>query len=197
MSSNNIGIRLSTVAYNPSTPSPIDNFAHLNYTTILNDSINWTRISGSIIADSAYNYLIVGNFFDDINTDTLNYNCGTCFNSLSYYFVDDICLSTDSLLCNGGIDTLPCFVGVHETTFNDEIKLFPNPVSDFVTVAFQNNENVEILIYDVFGKIVYTKGMKNENSVNINLALLSSGVYFFKIINKENQNSVIKKINKL
>ena len=196
MPSNNIGIRLSTVAYNPSNPCPIDNFAHLRSIVVINDSINWMRISGSIVADSAYNYLIVGNFFDDANTDTINYNCGNCWNSFSYYFVDDVCLSTDSLLCNGGIDLLPCNVSVNENIFDDGVSVFPNPASDFVTLTFQNNQNAEILLYDVFGNIIYDAKTQNETVFNIPLSPFSKGYYILKIIN-ENKLPITKKIIRL
>ncbi len=103
---NNIGIKLSTIAYSGKKPAPIDNFAHLRSTTIIKDTINWHLISGSIIADSAYDYLIVGNFYDNAHTDTLNYNCVECLNEYGFYYIDDICLSTDSALCNGGIEKM-------------------------------------------------------------------------------------------
>lgn len=197
MPSNNIGLRLSTVAYNQGNSSPIDNFAHLYSPAIINDTVNWTRISGSIIADSAYNYLIMGNFFDDANTDTLHYNCGTCFNNESYYLIDDVCISTDSLLCNGGIDSLPCITSVNEVISDNGINVFPNPVYDFVTVSFRNIQKTEIMVYDVFGKEVSSGKAKNERIVEIDLTSFPSGIYFLCIINKENKNSVIKKIVKL
>jgi len=40
MPSDKMGMRLSTVAYNPSNPAPIDNFAHLYVSTVLNDTLN-------------------------------------------------------------------------------------------------------------------------------------------------------------
>ena len=132
MPSNNIGLRLSTVEYNPSSPAPIDNFAHLNSSTVITDSVNWIRISGSVIADSAYKYVILGNFFDDTNTDTMQYSCGTCLNVQSYYLFDDVCVSTDSLLCNGGIDVISCTVSVQEIiSNNDKMKRVQKKMLDY------------------------------------------------------------------
>jgi len=197
MPTNNIGIRLSTVAFNGSNPCPMNNFAHLYYIPILNDTINWYRVSGSIIADSAYNYLVIGNFFDNINTDTLQYTCSTCVNNLGYYLVDDVCLSTDSLLCNGGIDELQCITGVNEIIFTDGVKIFPNPVSDFVTLLFHNNRNMKIILYDILGKEIFANYISNKNSVNINLSSFHSGTYFLKILNADSNYPIIKKIIKL
>jgi hypothetical protein len=181
MPSNNIGIRLSTVAYNGNNPCPIDNFAHINYPMILNDSINWNRISGSIIADSAYNYLIVGNFFDDANTDTLNYNCDSCLNQYSYYLVDDICLSTDSLLCNGGIDELPCNAGINEIALDREVNIFPNPSMDEITINIKENfKNCNIIFYDLLGKKYHEFTiLPDANKININD--FCPGIYFIQL----------------
>jgi len=197
MPSNNIGIRLSTIAYNGNYPCPIDNFAHLNYPSILNDSINWTRISGSIIADSAYDYLIVGNFFDDPHTDTLHYNCDSCINNYSYYLIDDICISTDSSFCNGGIDILPCNAGVNEIAFDNDINIFPNPCIDFLNISSIENLNAEIIIYNLLGKIIYRNEISNKNNLAINLSNFPSGYYSLIINNKKDKTLITKKIIKL
>lgn len=197
MPSNGIGMRFSSVSYNPGTPCPIDNFAHLYSPTIINDSINWIRISGSIIADSAYQYLILGNFFDDANTDTMQYSCGSCFNSESYYFIEDICVSTDSLLCNGGIDVLSCAVFVLDTISNEKVSVFPNPAYNFITVLSQNNFRAEILLCDVFGKVVYSEKVNSANNLKINLSSFSSGIYVLKIVDESEKISICKKIIKL
>jgi hypothetical protein len=197
MPSNNIGMRLSTIDFDPSSPCPIDNFTHLHSTAIINDSINWQRISGSIIADSAYAYILLGNFFDDSNTTTSPYSCGNCLNSLSYYLVDDICVSTDSVLCNGDIDALLCDVSVSETADNDGIVVFPNPTKDFLSVSFQDNQKAEIILFDVFGNTVYTKRIENINVVDINISSFSSGTYFLKITYSEHPNPYVKKIIKI
>nr|MBA3986724.1 hypothetical protein [Flavobacteriales bacterium] len=136
--SNNIGMRLSTLPYSSSNPAPIDNFAHLRSVSIISDTVNWLRISGSIVADSAYNYLMLGNFYDDANTDTTMLNCGTCYNYYSYYLVDDVCVSTDSLLCNGGIDVIPCTVSIEENSFENQINIYPNPAKNFINIANGN-----------------------------------------------------------
>ena len=196
MPSNNVGMLLSTIEYNPGNPAPINNFAHLNSSVIITDSVNWIRISGSIIADSAYKYVILGNFFDNINTDTMQYSCGTCLNSASYYLIDDICVTTDSLLSNGGIDTLSCTVSVPEIDYNNEINVFPNPATDVVTILFQNNQNGEIILTDVYGKTSYSEKIYNQNSITLNLAPYSSGVYLLKIINQNGKKSASTKIIK-
>jgi hypothetical protein len=112
MPSNNIGMLLSTISFSESNPTPTNNFSHLRSESIITDSVNWMRVSGSIVADSSYQYVVLGNFYNDLYTDTIHYNCLDCMNQASYYLIDDICISTDSLLCNGGIELLSCNLSV-------------------------------------------------------------------------------------
>ncbi|MBK7312068.1 MAG: T9SS type A sorting domain-containing protein [Sphingobacteriaceae bacterium] len=197
MPSNNIGLRLSTVSYNPSTPIPFNNFAHLNSSSVINDSVNWTRVTGSIIADSAYKYVILGNFFDDANTITLPYSCGSCLDAQCYYLYDDVCVSTDSLLANGGIDAMLCTVSVPEINESDKIKVFPNPSNDFITISFQAFKGKELILTDMFGKIFYSEKTNNQGPVTLNVSSYPSGMYFLKIIDQNGAQVGSKKINKL
>jgi hypothetical protein len=190
MPSNNIGIRLSTVNYTSSNGSPIDNFAHLRSFTIINDSVNWNRISGSIIADSAYEFLIIGNFFDDANTDTMHYACGSCLNYGSYYLVDDICVSTDSSLCNGGLDELPCLTSVNEIHSSNEISIFPNPTTSTLTLNSPTSYiNTPFTIYNSLGEKVYQSIITSTHQ-QINLAA-AAGVYFLRV---EGEDAFVKKV---
>ncbi len=93
---NKLGVLFSTIHYNDTIIAPINNFAHFFIDSIIIDSINWTNISGSFVADSAYQYIIIGNFFDNLNTDSILFSGNFCN---SYYFVDNICVSIDSLTC--------------------------------------------------------------------------------------------------
>jgi OmpA-OmpF porin, OOP family len=61
---NNFGILFSTIPYSKLFPAPINNYSQYNYSNFILDSMNWLKIQGSFIADSNYNYLILGNFFD-------------------------------------------------------------------------------------------------------------------------------------
>ena len=92
--SNKTGVKFFT-----NTPGSIvlNNTAHFYTNTIITDTAGWTKVSGSFVADSVYKYAVFGNFFNDANTDIIDHNCGF---PLSYYYIDDICISTDSLLCN-------------------------------------------------------------------------------------------------
>ncbi|MCB0771743.1 MAG: T9SS type A sorting domain-containing protein [Flavobacteriales bacterium] len=68
------------------------NYAHVNNPTIITDTANWTLVSGSFVADSAYRYIVLGNFFDDALTDTIHFTPGQP-SLAAYYLYDAICVS--------------------------------------------------------------------------------------------------------
>lgn len=80
-------------------PPPFVNNSSSVYTNdIITDSIGWQSIRGSFIADSTYSTFLIGNFFEIGNVDTLMFSSAypTC---LSYYYIDDVCISADSAHC--------------------------------------------------------------------------------------------------
>lgn len=91
------------------------NLAQVYSNNIITDSSGWYSINGSFIADSNYTFIMLGNFFSDVNTDTIIYPI-TGPDKLSYYFIDDVCVSTDSLEC---FNT----VGIKEFNYNKEKKI--------------------------------------------------------------------------
>jgi hypothetical protein len=186
--SNNVGLRLSTVAYNSSNPVPIDNFAHLRSVAVINDTANWVRISGSIVADSSYSYVMLGNFFDDANTDTLMQTCGTCTNNYSYYLVDDICVSTDSLLCNSDAGFLPCVVSVEEDSLKTQFSLFPNPTHDFITIKNHDFQGAfDLAIYNTLGQKLYSEQNIIADNLQIDVGNHISGILIITITSNKNQ----------
>lgn len=192
--SNNIGMRFSTLPYNPTNPAPIDNFSHLRSVSIISDTANWVRISGSIVADSIYNYVMLGNFYDDANTDTTTLTCGTCQNWYSYYLIDDVCVSTDSLLCNGGIDVLPCTVSIEENNFNSSFSLFPSPANNHINIQSNFNTPFDVEVYNSIGQLLYKKQNISSNNLQIDISSYNSGLLFIKI--ESNNQSIIYKLFK-
>ncbi len=78
---------LFTVGYKAT--QSITNFAHVYGTTQISDTLNWTEISGTFVADSAYTHIVIGNLFDDNNTNVTSLQPVT-FGWNGYYFIDDI-----------------------------------------------------------------------------------------------------------
>jgi polyhydroxybutyrate depolymerase len=76
-----------------------------------------------------------------------------------------------------------------ETNFIDEnlIKLYsiyPNPISNELNLKLNGNLNLEIKIFDVFGKLVYFNDSKFVNEIKINTESFISGIYFIQLGNQ-------------
>lgn len=87
--SNNIAAHISSTAYMTSggvAPSPYQIFLVHNPT--ITDTLNWTEIGGIYTASGGEKYITIGNFKDDVNTDTVRVNNGTY--GAAYYFIDDV-----------------------------------------------------------------------------------------------------------
>ena len=168
LGTNKIGARFSTISYNANNPPPLTNWAHIYTDSIITDTLNWVPIKGSFIADSTYQYLIIGNFFDDGNTSIINYGLN---NEQGYYFIDDVCLSIDSTLCYS-----PTFLTEYEINVSGLI-IKPNPAKDYIELSTKFINTYEVAIYDCLSQEMYHM-KSNSNDLKINIQNWKRGVYF-------------------
>ena len=167
--SNNIGMLFTTQLSPQGVQDTIKNFSQIKSNDLISDTMNWTTVFGSFIADSAYTSIQIGNFYDDSNTIVTKY-------STSYYFVDDVCVSTDSLFCKNYL--FVCNVGIQETQSVD-VSLFPNPFSTQLTFSLADNEQITISLFNFLGQQVLRQTF--TNSTTINTAQLADGIYFYAL----------------
>ena len=175
---NNFGARLSTVQYSIQDPCPVNNFAHISTPVFVSDKNNWTAITGSFIADSNYQYINIGNFYDDQNTDTLNCN------SESYYYIDQICVSDDSVLCQ-------TYVSAQSSLTENTVILGSNIITDQISLKLLKAQSlISIELFDSKGILLYKNKILNYSSdfLLINLDNISNGILFLKLNIK---NSII------
>jgi PKD repeat protein len=80
-----------------------------------------------------------------------------------------------------GVSTYETTVNVTTTNLNENYKdltnIYPNPTSNFINI--ENIQNSEINIYDVNGKLVYSKFIK-ENKLVLDIKDWANGIYFIK-----------------
>ena len=81
-------------------------------------------------------------------------------------------------------DTTIVFVGIHDNVYagNNNITLFPNPVSGEYITVMSNNQSLinSVELFDVTGKQILFDNNLNNNSYTLSIANLSSGLYFIK-----------------
>jgi len=75
--------------------------------------------------------------------------------------------------------------------------VYPNPVDSFITIQFneQLTHSINIVVYDISGKLVLNKSLRPETSVNLDLSFLASGTYMLNITS-ENKRFLARLIKK-
>ncbi|MCW5898655.1 MAG: T9SS type A sorting domain-containing protein [Flavobacteriales bacterium] len=126
-------------------PTPV-NHAHIQHAGILADTAEWTLVSGNFVSDSAYRYVMLGNHFDNANTDTLHLEHLT-IQGRGYTVIDKVCVSPDP-------DGCPMALGVPETV-QDGVVLFPNPAFGVVCMSGLS-QCTQVAIYDSLGRQLWT-----------------------------------------
>ncbi len=77
---------------------------------------------------------------------------------------------------------------------NNVISIYPNPISDNATITLNssvNLSNAEFQIYDVIGKLIKSSPV-NSHEFTFEKGNLSSGLYFYKLINNGSELSTGK-----
>ncbi len=155
-----------------------DNFAHLDYSQVLADSDNWIKVEGWFIADDNYNWLAIGNFFDDAQTEILVQNeFGNC---LGYYFIENVCVASDP----GDCDYL---VSNQELNAKPKINIFPNPTEDYFTIESTIIRLAHILVYNSLGELKLTESLTGKTK-EMDISSWSKGLY--QIVIKDENNSI-------
>jgi len=80
---------------------------------------------------------------------------------------------------------------------NGTINIVPNPVNStsLITINISNNEDANIEIYNIFGKLIESHNKVNNNSsIKVNNSLLPKGVYTVKLIRSNGEISSSKMI---
>ncbi|MGC9332436.1 MAG: C10 family peptidase [Bacteroidales bacterium] len=67
-------------------------------------------------------------------------------------------------------------------SINNQIKIYPNPFTDKVFIEYNDLDNLNIDIFDIYGKKVLS--IKHFSKNKINLGYLNAGVFLIKISNK-------------
>ena len=178
---NKLGILFTTISYSdPDGISQLQNDCQIYENEIIQDTVAWHKVYGSFVADSTYDYLVIGNFFNDSQTDTLHYpNPWGVFES--YYYIDDICVSTDSIFAQTWTT-----VGFKEID-KSIIEIYPNPTSDLLNI--KSEKKIEtIQIVNPEGNIIYEKKYVQNIFIPVTVKDLSRGIYFLKVKTAEGWN---------
>lgn len=172
---NNIGVRFSvdsTWQLSPYKTLPCTPQFNISSTI---DTTAWKKYSFTYIADSAYKYITIGNYFNDANT-LLTVKTATSNQLYSYYMIDDISVTVN--VANGVKEiSLP----------ENEVSVFPNPNQGEFTVRGHHDE--VLTIANELGECIQKIHLDSENGFRARINNLQSGVYF--VIGSFSKNKIV------
>jgi hypothetical protein len=164
--SSGIGIRFSTVEIPPVLLVP--NSAVLFLDDVLDDTSTWRLLAATYVPDSAYQYVQVGNFFDDANTLALVLD-STALLSAAYAFVDDVCV--------GAIADCQEFEAVGDIECSDWRMVntgFENELT--VDLSCWAGATVSIRLFDAAGRLCLNSAT-SDGTVRLNCSGIVPGYY--------------------
>lgn len=153
-------------------PTP-PNMAHIHYPQILSDTVGWTLVSGSFMADSAYQYVMVGQFFSNAFTDTLHFaSPGSVFPwyPRAYTLIDAVCVSPNPKGCE--------LAQVIQEPSEPSVLLYPNPATDHLIV--EAAEGLLITVLDALGRVVW-QGRSNGAQHVLRVGHWARGSYTLRV----------------
>lgn len=171
--SNKFGFRFSTQPYITYDFQNVLNNAHIYSNEIVTDSIGWTLISGSFVADSAYTFLSLGNFFGDLSTDRVLLN-PTGSNDGSYYYVDDVCVSPVQGQCPLAAGLGP-WLGAASVTI-------PTVFTDRIILIGPKAMIGSVHLFAVDGKAVPTRTEWTDDGAVLYVGSVADGVYVIALM---------------
>jgi len=128
---------------------------------LLQDTLNWMKISGTFVAQGGEQYIVIGNFSPNDQTNAVNIS-----NNEAYYYIDDVSVERFSqvgLSANALVDA------------SAGLQLFPNPTIDFL--RYQSSEPaVRVSVYDATGREI-SRPVVNP----IDVSRLCSGAYVLEL----------------
>jgi hypothetical protein len=137
---------------------------------IITDTLDWTEVSGSFVAEGGESYLTLGNHWTNEMTSLLNVD-GTTGWSVAYYYVDDISVIKCSDLSQVNIQRQIAF------------DCYPNPTNGKITIDAPEFDHYEL--HDSTGRIV-AKGVIHDSLI-LDLSRYEKGVYILTVMSDQLQ----------
>ncbi len=158
------------------------NNADIEYNTLLTDTSDWTLVEGWFTANDSYNWIALGNFYEDFLTDTMQFgDPGDCF---AYYYLDNVCVGLSS-------DDCSYLLFNHEANKKQfQPKIFPNPAIDWISIDSER-VMVKVSIYNALGMSI-NSSLVDGNSIRLNSTSWAKGMYFIKIVWYDESSSTFK-----
>ena len=80
-----------------------------------------------------------------------------------------------------------CNPGIKEFATNESFRVYPNPVKNEVNIEWDaiHSEDIFFQLYDLQGRLLNEVSMKGKKKITVNRNGLNSGIYIFRILDKQ------------
>jgi hypothetical protein len=148
-SASGAGLRFTTTPYLQDWPPIVPNQAALSMSTIPVDTAIWYDVSGVYIPDSAYECVVLGNFFDDSITSVVQID-PTGNGDLAYVYFDDVCVTYDPNGCDFSLST-------EESRIGPSVRASYSSSTQTLTVHGDEELDVQLnlSLFDVLGRAIW------------------------------------------
>ncbi len=175
ISQNSVGaVHDSALLFIPQVANPQNQF--------INNKTSWKRIFGSYTAIGGEDHITIGNFKNDLNTDTILAPLPhklIYYEKASYYYIDHVCVSLDSAFCYNPNDE----VGITELTSRKSSIYYSNE-----KIIIDQNGNYTIELFDMYG--VKWKNEVLEGKQSLDVSNLERGCY---LVTLHHNGSIVRK----
>ncbi len=117
--------------------------------------------------------------------------------SLGEVFVDEVDVMPEHLSEGFIGPDLLNFLGLTDYKPLEGVEIFPNPVSDFLTIRFPEQGRYEVYLYDLTGKAVFIDEANDERVFRLHMKNYLNGLYLLVIVDREKQAYFSTKIKKI
>ena len=143
----------------------------------LTDTSNWVEINDTLVATGGEQYITIGCFTDNVNTDTLSLFFSQNYYFQSYYYIDDVSI----------VENLSNSIATIKNDFFNQTFIFPNPTKNNFNI--KTNSIIESLeLINEYGTCIKVFPC----SARYDISNISNGIYVIKINNKN--SSIYKKL---
>ena len=167
-----IGLYFSNTLINNPISTALPFTPQVENNTFITDSISWVKITGMFTAVGGEEYLIIGNFNDDSNTDTIrvsNNSNGSC------YYIDSI----EVKRCSPS--------SIKENNFNN-IKISPNPTNEYFNINIGDNRSLfNLKLYNTIGQELFSLNNIENKNTRIDISKYDTNLILIKI---ESENKI-------
>ncbi len=107
--------------------------------------------------------------------------------------ISETFISTDCILNQGMHQVIYTITSLEETPESEnEILLFPNPVTDVLTLCITNKaDDNHLILYDLNGRILFETNVYQEET-SFSMSAYVTGTYFLKVFTNDNEPKVFQ-----